>query len=448
MQLQEALDEKEESLRQEEKLRMANMKSLDQLKMKLEKMEKEDKKNRERILNLKSACSEANEAYEIVKRQNISLKEDIQLLKEKFKEKDNALEITLKEKDKLSQEILNVSRSIDDMRKHSIRECSLSISPDSALGESINSSSDLYSLGPDSPSSTISECNSFLVDSIDRKKVVPENGLLSTMPTMVENFRAVVQENGVLKGKLLEIVSTKEKLDKKVPDLEQLTESLKNDLVAKDESVIQLKNQVMELTEELEDAKAKLEETDSSCSAVKEKYNTANRMLEKREQAINDLQECVEILQEKEKALELYSKSVSEKFEFESSEKKKLEQLNENLLQKKNELCEELEMVAKKLKAKNQVVQPCDLQSHVTMTTIDSQLDALLRHNEDLEKSLSAANTNYSELQQVYNNLQKETISLEEYLKARDEIQQHKMLLAEQEAETKVIFFFTFIMFF
>ena len=70
------------------------------MKTKLEKMEGDDKRQRERLFSLKSACSEANEAYEIVKKQNYVMKRETEEVKKRLSEKDSALETSEKEKRK------------------------------------------------------------------------------------------------------------------------------------------------------------------------------------------------------------------------------------------------------------------------------------------------------------------------------------------------------------
>ena len=152
--LRSLVKDKDESMHREEKLRMENMKSLDALKIKLEKMGADEKRQRERLFSLKSACSEANEAYEIVKKQNYDMKRDIEDVKKRLSEKDSALEISEKEKEKMEEQILNASRTIDDLRKSFRRD--ESVSPDSALGVSLTSAFE-FSSGPNSPNSIASD---------------------------------------------------------------------------------------------------------------------------------------------------------------------------------------------------------------------------------------------------------------------------------------------------
>lgn len=190
--LRSLVKDKDESLYREEKLRMENLKSFDLLKIKLEKMGADEKRQRERLFSLKSACSEANEAYEIVKKQNYEMKRDMEDVKKRLSEKDSALEISEKEKEKMEEQILNASRTIDDLRKSSRRD--ESVSPDSALGISLTSAFE-FSSGPNSPNSVASD-NAFSGESFGQ-----ETGLLCKMPTMIENFRAVVRDNEALRGK-------------------------------------------------------------------------------------------------------------------------------------------------------------------------------------------------------------------------------------------------------
>ena len=444
LQMQETMNEKDESIRREGKLRMDNMKSLDSLKIKLEKMENDDKRQRERLFNLKSACSEANEAYEIVKRQNLELKQDVQALKQKFTEKDNALEITQKEKDKLAKEILNASRTMDDMRKCSTREHNTSVSPDSALGISITSTSDLYSSGPDSPSSDSQyDDSAFLSDQVDGKLELGPNGLLSTMPNMVENFRAVVRENEVFKGKLLDLATAKEKLDKKVPDLVHVSEALKRELNGKEKAISELQDEVRNLTEDLDNAKVKLEEVTGSYRSASQKIELANSEVGNREQTIIELQESVEILEEKEKALSLYSKSVAEKFEYEAGEKRKFEQLSGKLAEEKDKLCSDLQLIDRKLQSAREGKRCFDfpsseLDGQVTMTTLEHKLDGVLQHSEEVERALITAQADYSELQLAHDRLKRESVSLDEHEKLRNELEKKEKLFQSHGDETKV----------
>ena len=444
LQMQETMNEKDESIRREGKLRMDNMKSLDSLKIKLEKMENDDKRQRERLFNLKSACSEANEAYEIVKRQNLELKQDVQALKQKFTEKDNALEITQKEKDKLAKEILNASRTMDDMRKCSTREHNTSVSPDSALGISITSTSDLYSSGPDSPSSDSQyDDSAFLSDQVDGKLELGPNGLLSTMPNMVENFRAVVRENEVFKGKLLDLATAKEKLDKKVPDLVHVSEALKRELNGKEKAISELQDEVRNLTEDLDNAKVKLEEVTGSYRSASQKIELANSEVGNREQTIIELQESVEILEEKEKALSLYSKSVAEKFEYEAGEKRKFEQLSGKLAEEKDKLCSDLQLIDRKLQSAREGKRCFDfpsseLDGQVTMTTVEDKLDGVLQHSEEVERALITAQADYSELQLAHDRLKRESVSLDEHEKLRNELEKKEKLFQSHGDETKV----------
>ena len=444
LQMQETMNEKDESIRREGKLRMDNMKSLDSLKIKLEKMENDDKRQRERLFNLKSACSEANEAYEIVKRQNLELKQDVQALKQKFTEKDNALEITQKEKDKLAKEILNASRTMDDMRKCSTREHNTSVSPDSALGISITSTSDLYSSGPDSPSSDSQyDDSAFLSDQVDGKLELGPNGLLSTMPNMVENFRAVVRENEVFKGKLLDLATAKEKLDKKVPDLVHVSEALKRELNGKEKAISELQDEVRNLTEDLDNAKVKLEEVTGSYRSASQKIELANSEVGNREQTIIELQESVEILEEKEKALSLYSKSVAEKFEYEAGEKRKFEQLSGKLAEEKDKLCNDLQLIDRKLQSAREGKRCFDfpsseLDGQVTMTTLEDKLDGVLQHSEEVERALITAQADYSELQLAHDRLKRESVSLDEHEKLRNELEKKEKLFQSHGDETKV----------
>ena len=444
LQMQETMNEKDESIRREGKLRMDNMKSLDSLKIKLEKMENDDKRQRERLFNLKSACSEANEAYEIVKRQNLELKQDVQALKQKFTEKDNALEITQKEKDKLAKEILNASRTMDDMRKCSTREHNTSVSPDSALGISITSTSDLYSSGPDSPSSDSQyDDSAFLSDQVDGKLELGPNGLLSTMPNMVENFRAVVRENEVFKGKLLDLATAKEKLDKKVPDLVHVSEALKRELNGKEKAISELQDEVRNLTEDLDNAKVKLEEVTGSYRSASQKIELANSEVGNREQTIIELQESVEILEEKEKALSLYSKSVAEKFEYEAGEKRKFEQLSGKLAEEKDKLCSDLQLIDRKLQSARERKRCFDfpsseLDGQVTMTTLEDKLDGVLQHSEEVERALITAQADYSELQLAHDRLKRESVSLDEHEKLRNELEKKEKLFQSHGDETKV----------
>ena len=60
---------------------------------------------------MKSACSEANEAYEIVKKQNYVMKREMEEVKKRLSEKDSALETSEVEKETMEEQILNARSS-------------------------------------------------------------------------------------------------------------------------------------------------------------------------------------------------------------------------------------------------------------------------------------------------------------------------------------------------
>ena len=432
--LRSLVTDKDESLYREEKLRMENMKSLDALKIKLEKMGTDEKKQRERLFSLKSACSEANEAYEIVKKQNYEMKRDMEHVKKRLSEKDSALEISEKEKEKMEEQILNASRTIDDLRKSSRRD--ESVSPDSALGISLTSAFE-FSSGPNSPNSVASD-NAFSGESFGQ-----ETGLLCKMPTVIENFRAVVRDNEALRGKLYEATVQKEKHESQVKHLSQVNEMLKSDVTVKEKSVQGLEDKVKLLEDETRDAKTKVAELERSFAVVSSQADLLKTTLENREKDFEELHERVEIQDEKEKTLELYSKSVAEKFEYEAGEKKKYEVLSRQLLEESASQKNQLESIEKKLAASPSDRDEIFFSAHgsVPMATVEDKVDVVLKKKKDLEVLVSNLQAECADLQLANGVLQKDlTHSLEsEKLRRELEGELKATRIRDEQANAKVV---------
>ena len=445
--LQSLIHQQEESLFREERLRMENMKTLDGLKMKMEKMEVDDKKQKERLFSLKSACSEANEAYEIVKKQNHELKHDMEQLKKKLCEADYALEASEREKEKMEEQILNASRTIDDWRKNSRRDESLS--PDSALGISLTSTSDMFS-APNSPNSDVSD-NAFSTDGSADVKFSHETGLLCKMPTMVVSLRAVVQENEALRAKLYEMAFQKEKLDNEVKHLWEVNEILKKDVSVKEKSMSSLEDKIKGLENESRTSKGKVVELERNVAVVSREAELLNSTLETREKDIAELKETVELQEENEKTLQLYSKSVAEKFEYEASEKRKFEELYHRLLNENSLQKEQLENIDKKLNVsssnQDNVYVPAG-RDGVPMVTVEDKVGVFLKDMENLKLLHSNLEAECADLQLANRELQRHTDrymesdkrkrELEEELKmagVRDEQNNAKLRKLEEQKE-------------
>ena len=432
--LRSLVKDKDENLYREEKLRMENMKSLDALKIKLEKMGTDEKKQRERLFSLKSACSEANEAYEIVKKQNYEMKRDMEDVKKKLSEKDSALEISEKEKEKMEEQILNASRTIDDLRKSSRRD--ESVSPDSALGISLTSAFEFGS-GPNSPNSVASD-NAFSGESFGQ-----ETGLLCKMPNMIENFRSVVRDNEALRGKLYEATVQKEKQESQLKHLSQVNDMLKSEVAVKEKSVHGLEDKVKLLEDETRDAKDKVVELERSFAVVSTQADLLKTTLENREKDFAELHEKIEIQEEKEKTLELYSKSVAEKFEYEASEKKKYEALSRQLLEESASQKNQLGSIEKKLAASPSDRDDLFFSAHgsVPMATVEDKVDSVLKKKKDLEVLVSNLQAECADLQLANGELQKDlTQSLESQKLARElEGELKATRIRDQQANAKIV---------
>ena len=432
--LRSLVKDKDENLYREEKLRMENMKSLDALKIKLEKMGTDEKKQRERLFSLKSACSEANEAYEIVKKQNYEIKRDMEDVKKKLSEKDSALEISEKEKEKMEEQILNASRTIDDLRKSSRRD--ESVSPDSALGISLTSAFEFGS-GPNSPNSVASD-NAFSGESFGQ-----ETGLLCKMPNMIENFRAVVRDNEALRGKLYEATVQKEKQESQLKQLSQVNEILKSEVAVKEKSVHGLEDKVKLLEDETGDAKDKVVELERSFAVVSTQADLLKTTLENREKDFAELNEKVEIQEEKEKTLELYSKSVAEKYEYEASEKKKYEALSRELLEESTSQKNQLESIEKKLAASPSDRDDIFFSAHgsVPIATVEDKVDIVLKKKKELEVLVSNLQAECTDLQLANGELQKDlTQSLESQKLARElEGELKATRIRDEQANAKIV---------
>ena len=432
--LRSLVKDKDENLYREEKLRMENMKSLDALKIKLEKMGTDEKKQRERLFSLKSACSEANEAYEIVKKQNYEMKRNMEDVKKKLSEKDSALEISEKEKEKMEEQILNASRTIDDLRKSSRRD--ESVSPDSALGISLTSAFEFGS-GPNSPNSVASD-NAFSGESFGQ-----ETGLLCKMPNMIENFRAVVRDNEALRGKLYEATVQKEKQESQLKHLSQVNEILKSEVAVKEKSIHGLEDKVKLLEDETRDAKDKVVELERSFAVVSTQADLLKTTLENREKDFAELNEKVEIQEEKEKTLELYSKSVAEKYEYEASEKKKYEALSRELLEESTSQKNQLESIEKKLAASPSDRDDIFFSAHgsVPIATVEDKVDIVLKKKKDLEVMVSNLQAECADLQLANGELQKDlTQSLESQKLARElEGELKATRIRDEQANAKIV---------
>ncbi|XP_032232001.2 centrosomal protein of 290 kDa [Nematostella vectensis] len=441
--LQTLLSEKNDALKREEKLRMENMKALDVMKMKLERVEGDDKKQKDRLFSLKSACSEANEAYEIVKKQNLALKTDLEELKKSFADKNMEVENNRREKERLEEQILNASRTIDDIRKYSNRDESMS--PDSALGISLESLGDLSS-GPNSPNSDVSDQ---LFDEGDLKFSAEhdQKGLLCKMPTMIENFRAVVRDNEAMKIKLLELVSYRQKSDNQLQHYTSLSDNLQKDIKGKDMFLEELQGKSRMLEEELHEAKSKLLDVEKNYAAAASEADLMKTTLQVREETVDELREKVELLEEKEKALELYSKSIAEKYEHESQEKKKIVEISETLESKNRKQQELLESLEKKLSefsekeermaSKIQLpVNESDISStDVAMETLEGKLDMIVRHSEELSNSLSAVQSECGNLQAENERLLREMVERDVYDELVAKVHEQELSFQARESE-------------
>jgi len=166
------------------------------------------------------------------------------------------VETNKREKEKLEEQILNASRTMDDIRKYSASRDE-SLSPDSALGISVTSLTDLGS-GPCSPNSDISD--SLFTPREEEIKLVPQEpqGLLCKMPTMIENFRAVVRDNEVMKTKFLDLVSTKDKLSSQLKYYSTLSDDLQKQVGEKDQFLLELQTKTRMLDDELNQTKNSL----------------------------------------------------------------------------------------------------------------------------------------------------------------------------------------------
>lgn len=417
--LKSQIENKNKILRQEEKLRMENMKSLDALKFKMEKMEMDDKRQRERLFSLKSACTEANEAYKIVKNQNHDLKLEIENVKKKLSEKDCELEATEKEKEEIEVQILNASRTMDDLRKNSSIRIDESVSPDSALGISLTSAAFDFSSGPNSPTSVASD-NAFSADSFGEQ----DTGLLCKMPSMIENFKAVVRENEAMRGKLYDLTVRKEKIEGEMRHLIEVNEMLKSDVAVKGKSVVSLEEKVKMLENELQHAKNKIVSAERSLSVVSSQADLLKSELENRTKEFTELQGKIEMHENKEKSLELRSKSVTEKLEHEASQRKRFEDLSRRLIDESTLHKNTLQIIATKLLSPsvNSDENYSSAQGTVPIATVEEMLDTLLKNKRDLEVLASNLQAELADLQLANGDLQKHLTQYLESEKMRKEL--------------------------
>ncbi|XP_068761620.1 golgin subfamily A member 4-like [Montipora capricornis] len=419
--LKSQIENKNKILRQEEKLRMENMKSLDTLKFKMEKMEMDDKRQRERLFSLKSACTEANEAYKIVKNQNHDLKLEIENVKKKLSEKDCELEATEKEKEEIEVQILNASRTMDDLRKNSSIRIDESVSPDSALGISLTSAAFDFSSGPNSPTSVASD-NAFSADSFGEQ----DTGLLCKMPSMIENFKAVVRENEAMRSKLYDLTVRKEKIEGEMRHLIEVNEMLKSDVAVKGKSVVSLEEKAKMLENELQHAKNKIVSAERSLSVVSSQADLLKSELENRTKEFTELQGKIEMHENKEKSLELHSKSVTEKLEHEASQRKRFEDLSRRLIDESTLHKNTLQIIATKLLSPsvNSDENYSSAQGTVPIATVEEMLDTLLKNKTDLEVLASNLQAELADLQLANGDLQKHLTQYLESEKMRKELKE------------------------
>jgi len=397
--LKAQIENKDKNLRSEEKLRMENMKSLDLLRFKMEKMETDDNRQRERLFSLKSACTEANEAYEIVKKQNNDLKLEIEKVKTRLSERDCELQATEKEKEEIEEQILNLSRTIDDLRKSSsFHVDDESVSPDSALGISLTSAFFEFSSDSSSPN-TIASDNAFSGDNLGGR----ETGLLCKIPTMIENFKLVVQENEALRGKFYDVTVRNEKLGDEMRHLTELNEMLRNNTAMKEKGVFNLEDKVKTLENQLRDATSKVANAERRFSVVSSQADLLKSTLEDRTNDFKELQKKIEMLENKDKLVTL-------NYEHEASERKKFEDLSRKLMEENSLQRNVLQNIAKKIS-----VPPLNLgennistQTDVAIETVEDTLDALLKNKKDLEMLSSNLQTELADLQLENKNLQKD----------------------------------------
>lgn len=397
--LKAQIENKDKTLRREEKLRMENMKSLDLLKFKMEKMETDDRRQRERLFSLKSACTEANEAYEIVKKQNNDLKLEIEKVKTRLSQRDCELQATEKEKEEMEEQILNVSRTIDDLRKSSsFHVDDESVSPDSALGISLTSAFFEFSSGSNSPN-TVASDNAFSGDNLSGK----ETGLLCKIPTMIENFRLVVQENEALRGRFYDLTVRKEKLEDELRHLTELNKMLRDNTAVKEKSVSNLEDKVKTLENQLRDATSKMASGERRFSVVSSQADLLKSTLEDRTNDFKELEKKIEKLENKEKLVTL-------NFEHEASERKKFEDLSRKLIEENGLQRNVLQSIEKKLLAPplNLGEDNISTQALVAIEIVEDGLDALLKNKKDLEILSSNLQTELADLQLENENLQKD----------------------------------------
>ena len=397
--LKAQIENKDKDLRSEEKLRMENMKSLDLLRFKMEKKESDDNRQRERLFSLKSACTEANEAYEIVKKQNNDLKIEIEKVKTRLSERDCELQATEKEKEEIEEQILNVSRTIDDLRKSSsFHVDDESVSPDSALGISLTSAFFEFSSDSSSPN-TVASDNAFSGDNLSGK----ETGLLCKIPTMIENFKLVVQENEALRGKFYDLTVRNEKLGDEMRHLTELNEMLRNNTAMKEKSVFNLEDKVKTLENQLRDATSKVANAERRFSVVSSQADLLKSTLEDRTNDFKELEKKIETLQSKDKLVTL-------NYEHEASERKKFEDLSRKLIEENSLQRNVLQSIAKKISAPtlNLGENNISTQTDVAIETVEDSLNALLKNKKDLEILSSKLQTELAALQLDNENLQKD----------------------------------------
>lgn len=180
-----------------------------------------------------------------------------------------------------------------------------------------------------------------------------------------------------------------------------------------------------------------------------------------REETVAELREKVELLEEKEKALELYSKSMSEKYHHEAVQKSDYEEANKTLQDKNQKQKTLLEALEKKLsdyssrprrvsepeiKSSSLPVQlaqapqstPTPLArktSELAMATLEGKLESIVEYSEVLESSLMEVEMEYRNLQAEKDRLQREMVEREEYENLKSSLHQQEDSFREIEGD-------------
>lgn len=185
--------------------------------------------------------------------------------------------------------------------------------------------------------------------------------------------------------------------------------------------------------------------------------------LQVREETVAELREKVELLEEKEKALELYSKSMSEKYHHEAVQKTDFEEANKTLHDKNQKQKMLLENLEKKLSEYSsrprrvsepeiksstlpaQIAQPLQpastpierKTSELAMFTLEGKLESIVEYSEVLESSLMEVEMEYRNLQAEKNRLQREMVERDEYDSLKTTLHQQEKTFRETEEDLK-----------